>query len=65
MEPEGSLPCSRKPTIGPYPVRPIDPYLPIIIIIIIIIYSSFAPQGAQGFDSASPSEASVSVSWIH
>jgi hypothetical protein len=33
MEPEGSLPCSRKSTTGPYlnqpnPVRPIDPYLP-------------------------------------
>jgi hypothetical protein len=37
----------------------------IIIIIIIIIYSSFAPHGAQGFESASPSEAPVSVSWIH
>jgi hypothetical protein len=28
-------------------------------------YSSFAPRGAEGFDSASPSEAPVSVSWIH
>jgi hypothetical protein len=36
-----------------------------ITIIIIIIYSSFAPHGAQGFDSASPSEAPVSVSWIY
>jgi hypothetical protein len=31
----------------------------------IIIYSSFAPHGACGFDSASPSEAPVSVSWVH
>jgi hypothetical protein len=29
------------------------------------INSSFAPHRAQGFDSASPSEAPVSVSWIH
>jgi hypothetical protein len=35
------------------------------IYVIIITDSSFAPHGAQGFDSASPSEAPVSVSWIH
>jgi hypothetical protein len=30
MEPEGSLPCSQKPTIGPYPepAESIDPYVP-------------------------------------
>jgi hypothetical protein len=33
MEPEGSLPCSQKPDIGPIlsqpnPIRPIDPCLP-------------------------------------
>jgi hypothetical protein len=37
----------------------------VVIIIIIIINSSFAPHGAYGFDIASPSEAPVSVSWIH
>jgi hypothetical protein len=30
MEPEGSLPCSQKPTIGPYP-EPAESSSPIII----------------------------------
>jgi hypothetical protein len=41
-----------------------SPASEIIIIINLFIYSSFAPHGAYGFDSASPSEAPVSVSWI-
>jgi flagellar basal body-associated protein FliL len=40
-------------------------FVVVIIIIYLFIYSSFAPHGAQGFESASPSEAPVSVSGIH
>jgi hypothetical protein len=48
MEPEGSLPCSQKPAIGPYPepnpVLPIDFYLPKLHLNVII---SSTPRSSQ------------------